>query len=730
MSELPPGFVLDQTPIGGAPPQGFALDGNPLRITVTPGGNSRFSDDTATNIRAAREGDSPPVATKSEAFGKGLARGATFNFIDELNAIARAGGLDPTNADGINAAIGLLKGGYRLATGDPDAQATYRAEASKERADADRMREQQPGASLAGEIGGAAIVPIGGMAGGATLGARVLSGARAGAVAGGLSGAGEGTDTASRATGALTGAAVGAGLGTAAPVAVEGVLQGARAATAPLRAVAQTVRGAMDPDAEAARRVTSAIQRDNRGAVTPAAGSGVPSNAPGLTPAEFSANVTAGGPATLMDMGGETTRALARSAANTSPEGRAALTTAIDNRFESQSDRVTNWLNQTFGPSDTGATREALQQAATRANRPAYARAYGEGDKPLWSPELQRLVGSPDVVEAMRTAAQKGQSRAITDGFGGFNSSVQVSPTGVVQFTRGANGQPTYPNLQFWDYTKRALDDASNAARRAGRNDEASVLGQLAGSLRGELDNLVPSYQAARAGAARFFGANDALEAGERFLSSNAPINDARRAFGQLSQPERELFREGFIQSLTQKIESTGDRRNVLNTIAQSPRAREQMELAMGAQGAREFEAMMRTEGIMDLARGAVQGNSTTARQLTELGLAGGAYGVGGIGAYNQDPASLATAALLWGASRGSRAIDQRVARRVGEMLASNDPGVLRRGINIVGRNQNLLDALRTFDQGIARAGSQQAPGMLPQIQGTVAGRGEGDQPN
>lgn len=683
-----------------------------------PDTGGRFTDTAGENFRTAREGVSPNVATKGEAFERGIGRGFTFNFLDELEGIAEAGGHDPKNRDALSAAIGLIKGAYLKATGDKDAEETYRATVSRERETSTRMQEQQPGASFGGEITGAlGSLPLTGGASAATLPARIVQGAKIGGVMGALGGAGEGTDWQSRATGALTGGTVGGVVGGLAAPAVEGVVQAGRGIAAAARPITTAVRGLMDPEAEAARRVVGAIQRDAQ-----AAGPGV---APGITPAEFAASRNAGGPATIMDMGGETTRGLARSAANTSPEGRAALNRTINDRFESQSERVTGWLNQTFGPSDTGATREALHDAARRANRPAYARAYREGDVPLWTPELQRLAGSPDVVDAMRAASEKGKSRAITEGFGGFNSSVQISPTGVVEFARGKNGQPTYPNLQFWDYTKRALDDAANAARRAGRNDEASVLGQLATGLRNELDTAVPSYQSARAGAARFFGANDALEAGEKFLTSNAPLNDARRAFAAMSGPERDLFREGFVQNLVQKIESTADRRNVLNSIAQSPRAQQQIEMVMGPQRAREFEAMQRVEGIMDLARGAVQGNSTTARQLTELGLAGGAYGVGAFGSGGlTDPSALTSAALVWGAARGKGVIDQRVAQRVAQMLTSNDPAVLRRGINLVSRNQNMLNALRTFDTSLARVGGQQSTGV-PALQSLNPGRAE-----
>lgn len=678
------------------------------------------------NFRTAREGVSPTVATSGEAISKGMLRGATFNWMDELNALARAGGLTPeeldinkAQADPAKAVSALVRGAYRLASGDPDALAAYHTEASAQRAEAARMREQQPGASLGGELGGAlATIPFtggGSLAPGAGFGARTLQGAKIGAVQGAIGGAGEGTDLASRAAGAGTGGAIGGILGAAAPGAVDLAGKGLGVLAKPFQSIINTARGAIDPETEAARRVAVAVQRDFKTAGGP----------PGLTAPEYAASITAGGPAAVVDLGGETTRALARSAANTSPEARAALTATTSDRFESQSDRVTGWLNKTFGPSDTGATREALQDAARQANKPAYAKAYREGDQPLWSTELQRLVGSPDVVDAMKAAAEKGKSRAIVDGFGGFNSSVQVNPSGVVQFTRGVNGQPTYPNLQFWDYTRRSLSDAAKQAERAGRTEEAGTLKQLAGKLNSELDNLVPSYQQARAGAARFFGAQDASEAGQKFLSSNDPIADSRRAFAQMTPPERQLFKEGFVQSLTQKIEATGDRRNVLNSIAQSPRAREQMELAMGPQGAREFEAMMRVEGVMDLARGAVQGNSTTARQLTELGLAGGAYGVGTLGDItNPNPGALATAALMYGAAKGRNAINQNVARQVGEMLASNDTSVLRKGINIVARNQTWLNALRSFDRGIASVGGQQGKGLVP-IQAGATGRAD-----
>lgn len=704
-SRQPIGLFNDLVPVN--PPSSQAT--SPPESSPPAGSGGRFTDTAGENFRTAREGVSPGVATKAEALGKGAARAATFNFLDELNALARAGGLDPNDADGINAAIGLIRGGYKVATGDQDAQETYRAEVSKQRADTERVQEQQPGASLAGEVGGiAATLPFGVGRAAATLGGRALQGARTGAIFGGLSGAGEGTDLQSRATGGLVGAGTGAAVGTVAPVAVEGVIQGARGLAAPFGQAAQVIRGIRDPEAEAARRVTGALQRD----------ASVAGGPPGISPADFAASRTAGGPATIMDLGGETTRGLARSAANTSPEGRAVLSKTIDDRFESQSERVAGWLNKTFGPSDTGATRDALQVAARNANQPAYNKAFAQGRVGVWDQDLAELAQAPIMQDAIKAATKQAQNRSAPDvGKGGNLAERWVSPSGK-------------PTLEFWDLVKRQLDQEINVAKRAGRSADVQEVTRVKDLLvTGKLDQAVPSYAQARQGAAKFFGANDALEAGEKFLTSNAPLNEARRALGQMSQPERELFRDGFVQSLVQKIEATGDRRNVLNAIAQSPKAQQQIEMVMGPQKAREFEAMLRVEGVMDLARGAVQGNSTTARQLTELGLAGGTYGIGtGGNVLDPNPTAMMSAALVYGAARGKGAIDQRVARKVAEMLTSNDPNVLRKGIQIVSRNRSALEALRAFDRGVARSGAQQTSGV-PAIQAAGIGRAEDDQP-
>lgn len=700
-----------------------APEGNPLRITVRPKGvqeptPSRFMDDTSVNVRAAREGTSPPIATAGEAAKKGFFRSATFNWLDELYGLAAAGGasekeLKDPNGDPAAAMGYILKGAYALANGDKDAQNAYRVTTSQQRAEQERMREQQPGASVAGEVGGAlTTLPFGGPATrGLTLGGRMVQGARTGAVLGALSGTGEGDGLTERAGNTAVGGILGLATGAATPAAVEGVVQAGRGLGAIAAPVTRAVRGIVNPDAEAGRRVISAMQRDA------AAGAG------GMTPAEFAAARQAGEPAALIDVGGETTRGLARSAANTSTEARAALNTTINDRYESQSGRMADWFNRTFHYPNAQAQQEAIEQTARQVNTPAYRRAYGDPRaQSLWDEGFEQIAQAPVVQDAIRGASRTGANRAAIDGFTPQRSPFRFDEQSQRMVLADQNVRP---NLQFWDHVKRNLDDTISRLQRSGENSAARDAIQLRSALVGHLDDLVPSFQQARAGAAHFFGAENALEAGQNFVRQNFATREVRQQLARMTPTERQLFQDGFVSRFVETLEQAGDRRNILNQIAASPAAREKLQLVMGPQRWTELESRLRVEGIMDLARSAVQGNSTTTRQLVELGLAGG---VGGYGQISGDPNAMMNAAITWGALYGHRRIDQRVARRVGEMLASSDPAVLQRGIQLVARNRNLLEALRAFDRSFTRVSSSQAERAMPALQAPASGRAEDNQ--
>ena len=639
-------------------------------------------------------GPQAPDEGALSAAGRGFGQGITFNFLDELVALGASRGVDES----------VLSGIIKYVTGDQGAVERYNAAANEERFKNKTAQEQHPIASTVGNVAGALAVPIGGMANAATLPARIGRGAAIGAGVGTVAGAGEGEGAIDTGTRALTGLGIGAAVGGAAAPVVEGVVQAGRAVARPM---INAVRGAVNPEAEAGRRVMGALQRD---------AANDPQAVSRLTPAEMAAS----GDARVMDMGGETTRALARSAANTSTEGRALLNRTIDDRFEAQTGRVSQWFNQTFHYPNAHAQQQAIEQAARAANNPAYLRAYrSQNAQGMWDQDLANLAQAPDVQNAIRMATSTASNNAVGAGVAPVRNPFVVDPaTGRMTLRQGPNGQTALPNLQFWDQVKRNLDQIGSFEARA-----------LSRSLRTHLDSIVPEYGAARAGAAHFFGAENALEAGQNFVTQNFGIRETRQALANMTPTERQLFQDGFVSRFIDTINKTGDRRNVLNQIAASPAAREKLEVAIGPQRSAELETVLRVEGIMDLARGAVQGNSTTARQLAELGFAGGAGTVGATGAYNLDPQQMTYAALAGALLAGKKGIDTRVSLRVAQMLVSPDPRVLARGVMIGARNQRILEALRSVDRRLAQVGGQQSSMSVPAIQSPAIGRAEQEQP-
>jgi hypothetical protein len=261
-------------------------------------------------------------------------------------------------------------------------------------------------------------------------------GAGTGAALGGAAGAGEGQGFVDSASRAAVGAGVGGALGGAAPAVIEGVVRGARAVAQP---VANAVRGIRNVDDEAARRVVTALERDR--AIDPQATGR-------LTPNEFAASVQSGGPASIMDIGGETTRGADPIGCQYLAGGQGGPQPGDQRPLRGPRQPRDQLAAQTFHYPDAAAQQEAMGQVQRTVNGANYRRAMRAGDRPIMSPELDRLMGSPAVVEAMRRASTSGKDRAITQGMGAMRQGVTVE-NGVVQFTRAATARRPIRTLPF-----------------------------------------------------------------------------------------------------------------------------------------------------------------------------------------------------------------------------------------------------------------------------------------
>lgn len=678
-----------------------------------------------------------PDAGVIDAVTRGAAQGGTFGFADELKALSAAGGGGPHGDDSskvewtgehINGIQHLIGGLVKYMAGDPEAKRVYDEEVEKERT-ADKSAEAHHGIGYGtGQVGGVlATLPIGGVEGLAgkaavaaapkalsigeqlaAVGGRAWTAAKSGAAYGALQGAGDGegaADTVKRS--AIGGAAGGVLAGVGMPL-LEGA--GALIKKGTEKAV-QAYRGLTNPEGEGARQILTAQNLDR---------TADPTFRERMHPSEFNADPNS----RVIDLGGNYSRRLADVSGVVSPGGEMKLKGAIDDRFKGQTARLSDWFRSHFNYPDRYQTEQALDQVAKTVNRPAYKAAYAEGDKSIQL--SNELMSSPKVVSAMKSASESGKDRAVTEGYGAFNPGVTVTPDGRVVFNKGPTGVPTYPNLQFWDQTRRELSQAAQKAARSGANEDADVYGKLARKMNDELDGHVASYKSAREGAAGFFGAENAHEAGINFvMSDKIGLSEARAQLAKMTPAERRLFQDGFVDKFIEAvIGKTRDGENVLNKINQNPNARAKLQMVMPADKYAMLEAKLRIEGIFDKVRTAVQGQSITAKRLYDLGMAGGA----GYSSWNHDsPTDLASGAIVALMSAGGKHINAKVASKIVDMMLSHDASVVQQGFKYLSTNPRWLEALRNADSEIGRVLSNRAP-TTPFLQAAGVARAD-DQP-
>lgn len=448
--------------------------------------------------------------------------------------------------------------------------------------------------------------------------------------------------------------------------------------------IAPRVNAIARPGYEAERRVGAALSRDADNTAAPL-----------LTQTDEAAAALNQQQLLNVDRGGETTRALARSAANSDPEARALIEQTASDRFASQGDRARSFIDRiTGGATDDLAVQEGLRSAARSVNDPAYKRAFAQpGAQDMATPELLDMLKSPAMRQAAAAAEKRGADRAVVEGFETVRNPFAFDEAGNVSMKDGVK-----PTLQFWNQVKINLDGEIGKAVKAGDRTLVNDLKGLKTKLTSELDKGVPEYAMARQGAAAFFGAEDALDAGKKFVTMNRQNAEVAAALKKMKPAERLSFAVGFASELKDAIAQASDRTNVINKIFGSQQSRDKIRLALGDKAFSEFEQFVKVENSMDMLRRAM-GNSTTARQLMEMGLAGGAIG-GGTALYTGDWTQGLTVGVLAGlAKRYSGKVDERVTKRVAELLLSDNPQALKQAVTLAKNSQKAsraLDAIQT----------------------------------
>jgi len=188
---------------------------------------------------------------------------------------------------------------------------------------------------------------------------------------------------------------------------------------------------------------------------------------------------------------------------------------------------------------------------------------------------------------------------------------------------------PVYPNIQFWDYAARELQDK---AREAPIGSQAAKLyNDLARDLKTELTRSFQNTGRPAPSPSRASNRRKAHELGAELVTSTRPAREVDAALAKLSPFDREVVARNFSAELATKLENlsrAGDVGSMMSAIKQSfvssiP-ARQRIRSVLGNDGADQLEALLRAEGIIQRSREILQG-SDTARKLAESAVAGGA---------------------------------------------------------------------------------------------------------
>lgn len=327
----------------------------------------------------------------------------------------------------------------------------------------------------------------------------------------------------------------------------------------------------------------------------------------------------------LADVGGENTRGLMERVAQTPGAGRTIVTPFLTGRQEQQAGRIAGDLSELTGSKRTAF--QAVSQTITeraKAAQPLYKVALEAGDKEIWSPGLERLTGSPTIKASMQGAVRVWQDNAVADGFGAMNPGAMVERGGLLKFTGGQ--VPVFPNLQFWDYTKRLLDDKISSAKRAGQNQKVRTLTALATNLRKELDTQVPQYAAARQAWAGPSAYLDAIETGRDILSRNVSAEEFSANFGELSKVEQDGLREGAVSSIVGRMGTDPAKLGDMTKYLRSPEMKKKIVAIMPTpEAAQKWNKLLSFETKSSELVGQSLRGSPTAKRLAEMNDAHGA---------------------------------------------------------------------------------------------------------
>lgn len=516
-----------------------------------------------------------PNVSALESGARGAVQGVTFGFGDEI--------------------YGGVKGAYDTVTGEGNFTDNYARNRDEVRLANDRAAEANPGAYLGGEIVGGVALPFGAARAGLKGVQAANSGLKARSVAAAKEGAGYGAayglgnaegDFGEQLASTVGGAATGGVIGGALPSAIAG-------ASAVARAPAQAVRVLTRPKEVAAEKVSQAFARD--------AGEEIVTAGP-INAAAQRLDDAGNSRMMLFDQGGENVRNLARVATNSPNAAVEPLQRTLNRRQALQGRDLTGVLQATLadGKEFTAVADDLIKSRAANAE-PAFRQAYAA---PI-------PKGSP----ADADIAQFFERRKYMDRL--------LSKT--IETIQGVSGK-SVREMRPWELLHRVKMEINREVGRLKRGQQDSVASWTVSDLtklNQEYGQLLSRHNGGLGRALRQYsdesGLINAIEEGSEEFFKMSPEELAKKV-RTLPKDEAELYRVGASRAVIEKLRA-GD---VMRDKTKSVFGSEDMGLKLkavypeGTPGRGEFMKAIGEARRMAMTRRAVQGNSTTAKQLIQ----------------------------------------------------------------------------------------------------------------
>lgn len=638
-----------------------------------------------------------------EAAYRGIQKGATANWNDEIEGVQEASGINKLTRT-LNPMMqipAMAVGAGRMLFGDGMKDYESSRDYIRERQKA--AEKEHPVTSTVSELGGALLMPTGPMG-------SMTKSALTGAGYGLASGVGEGEGLKDSIVKGGVGTLVGGVAGAAAPKIGEYIGDAAGWVGDKFQKFTQPVRRTQNPDKEALPYLMEKIKRDVESGKT-------------LSQEELDFARRYGMDIVGGDLGGQEVHSLADWAGRTSPAAKNKMDDFLNARHADESRRLEAGIANLTQAPDARTAKAALKERFDIVNDEAYELAMRQGDNGISSPTIDRIMQNPP--KTIQDIVQRaGENFKTLEAAGMTKKGYHVDEEGVKR-----------PTLEFMDQVKKEFDAVIAAAKDAKDNTKVASLTTIKNKMVEELDEAIPDYKRARGIFADYMGVNNAADAGKQIFKmlDNPNLLDQpfMKALNATSSAERGMLASGLLTSMKDMVRTQPDSRLIATRLLKSPQSREVVEKIIGTRKVKELEMMIKLEKVAAQLRNRVQGNSATAARgemtkmiASELGWASAGAGVGALASGSLfDPWNAFTAGLGTLSKRRVAKSQKAWADKLADYIISGDMKQFRQVAQQMTASPHAQrDVTKTVER-LTKIGGSQAPAAAVPLRITVGPR-------